>query len=161
MCGDYVTRRLWIMRPNGMDPVQEVREFDLGRDGAFVLLSVKTKPVKCICDHVRAPWFRRSRSNSQGRWSLNQHWPSVDRSCVTWPVADLASERAIHSGQRSPTVGVLMTTPKTREGRLVHHTTCDGTHDDQQEAPQKHMHCDHDDRQQHVDRNPNGTGIRN
>ena len=55
LCGDYVTRRLWIMRPNGMDPVKEVREFDLGRDGAFVASFGEDEAGEMyICDHVRA-----------------------------------------------------------------------------------------------------------
>ena len=55
LCGDYVTRRLWIMRPNGMDPVQDVREFDLGRDGAFVASFGEDEAGEMyICDHVRA-----------------------------------------------------------------------------------------------------------
>lgn len=55
MCGDYVTRRLWIMRPNGMNPVEDVREFDLGRDGAFVASFGEDEAGEMyICDHVRA-----------------------------------------------------------------------------------------------------------
>ncbi len=55
MCGDYISRRLWIMRPNGMDPVQDVREFDLGRDGAFVASFGEDEAGEMyICDHVRA-----------------------------------------------------------------------------------------------------------
>ena len=55
MCGDYVTRRLWIMRPNGMDPVEDVREFDLGRNGAFVASFGEDEFGEMyICDHVRA-----------------------------------------------------------------------------------------------------------
>ena len=41
--------------PNGMNPVEDVREFDLGRDGAFVASFGEDEAGEMyICDHVRA-----------------------------------------------------------------------------------------------------------